>query len=77
MGVKLGLLTLTEERRLRVFANRVFRRIIGPKGDEVTGGCRKLHKEELHNMYSSPSIIRVVKSTRMKLAGHIARIGGK
>jgi hypothetical protein len=53
-----------EEHRLRVFENRLLRRIFGPKGDEVTGGWRKLHNEELHNLYSSPSIIRVIKSRR-------------
>jgi hypothetical protein len=53
-------LTLREEHRLRVFKNRVLRRIIGPKRDEVTGGWRKLHNEELHNLYPSPSIIRMI-----------------
>jgi hypothetical protein len=52
-----------------VFENRVLRRIFGPKRDEVTGGWRKLHNEELHNLYSSPSIIRMIKSRRMKLMG--------
>jgi hypothetical protein len=55
-------LTLREEHRLRVFENRVLRRIFGPKKDEVTGGWRKLHNEELHGLYSSPSIIRVIKA---------------
>jgi hypothetical protein len=50
------------------------RRIFGPKRDEVTGDCRKLHKEELHNLYSSPSIIRMIKSRRMRWAGHATRI---
>jgi hypothetical protein len=59
-------LTLREEHRLRVFENRVLRRIFGPKRDEVTGGWRKLHTEELHNVYSSPSIIRMIKSRRMR-----------
>ena len=54
-------LTLREERRLRVFENRVLRRIFGPKRDEVTGECRKLHNEELNNLYSSPNIVRVIK----------------
>jgi hypothetical protein len=62
-------LTLREEHRLRVFENRVLRRIFGPKRDEVTGGCRKLHNEELHGLYSSPSIIRVIKARRMRWAG--------
>jgi hypothetical protein len=69
-------LTLREERRLRVFENRVLRRIFGPKRDEVTGGWRELHNEELHNLYSSPSIIRIIKSRRMRWAGHVARMGG-
>jgi hypothetical protein len=68
-------LTLREEHRLRVFENRVFRRIFGPKRDEVTGGWRKLHNEELHNLYSSPSLIRMIKSRRMRWAGHVARKG--
>jgi hypothetical protein len=58
-----------------VFENRVLRRIFGPKRDEVTGGWRKLHNEELHNLYSSPTIIRVIKSRRMRWAGHVARMG--
>jgi hypothetical protein len=58
-----------------VFENRVLRRIFGPKRDEVTGGWRKLHNEELHNLYSSPSMIRIFKSRRMRWAGHVARIG--
>jgi hypothetical protein len=55
--------------------NRVLRRIFGPKGDEVTGEWRKLHNEELRNLYSLPSIIRIVKSRRMRWAGHVARMG--
>jgi hypothetical protein len=55
-----------EEHRLRVFENRVLRRIFGPKRDEVTGDWRKLHKEELHNLYSSLNTIRMIKSRRMK-----------
>jgi hypothetical protein len=58
-----------------VFENRVLRRIFGPKRDEVTGEWRKLHSEELHNLYSSPDIIRQVKSRRMRWAGHVARMG--
>jgi hypothetical protein len=64
--------TLREEHRLSVL-----RRKYGPKRDEVTGGWRKLHNEELHNLYSSPSIIRVIKSRRMRWAGHMARMGWK
>jgi hypothetical protein len=63
---------LREEHRLRVFENKVLRGIFGPKRDEVTGGWRKLHNEELHNLYSSPNIIRI-----MRWAGHIARMGEK
>jgi hypothetical protein len=55
-----------------VFENRVLRRILGPKKDEVTGEWRTLHKEELHDLYSSPSIIRIIKSRRMKCVGHVA-----
>jgi hypothetical protein len=58
-------LALREEHRLRVFVNRVLRRIFGPKRDEVTGGWRKLHNEELHGLYSSPSIARVIKARGM------------
>jgi hypothetical protein len=68
-------LTLREEHRLRVFENRVLRKIFGPKRDEVTGGWRKLHKEELHNLYCSPSIISRIKSRRMKWAGQVAGMG--
>jgi hypothetical protein len=57
------------------FENRVLRRIFGPKKHEVTGEWRKLHNEELHDFYSSPSIIRIMKSRRMRWAGHIVRIG--
>ena len=65
---------MREERRLRVFENRVLR-IFGPKRDEVTGEWRKLHNEELNDMYSSPTIVLVIKSRRMRWAGHVARIG--
>jgi hypothetical protein len=58
-----------------MFENRVLRRIFGPKRDEVTGEWRKLHNEELHNLYSSPYIIRQVKSRRMRWAEHVARMG--
>jgi hypothetical protein len=68
-------LTLREEHRLRVFENRVLRRIFGPKRDEVTGGWRELHNEKLHGLYSSPSIVRVIKARRMRWAGNVARIG--
>jgi hypothetical protein len=74
-GCETWSLTLREEHRLRVFENRVLRRISEPKRDEVTGEWRKLHKEELHNLYSSPDIIKQVKSRRMRWAGHVARMG--
>jgi len=64
-----------EEHRLRVFENRVLRRIFGPKRDEVTGEWRKLHNEEFNDLYCSPYIVRVIKSRRMRWAGHIARVG--
>jgi hypothetical protein len=60
---------------LRVFENRMLRKIFGPKRDEVIGGWRKLHNEELHNLYCSPSIIRIIESAKMRWAGHVARIG--
>jgi hypothetical protein len=60
---------------MRVFENRVLRRIFGPKRDDVTGDWRKLHNDELHNLYSSPNIIRIIKSRRSKLAGQLARMG--
>ena len=66
---------MREERRLRVFENRVLRKVFGPKRDEVTGEWRKLHNEELNDLYSLPNIVRVVKSRRMRWAGHVARMG--
>jgi hypothetical protein len=67
-------LTLREEQRLRVFENRVLRRIFGPKRDKVTGEWRSLHNEELNDLYS-PNIIQVIKSRRMRWAGHVALWG--
>jgi hypothetical protein len=64
-----------EEHRLRVFENRVLRGVFEPKRDEVTGEWRKLHNVVLHNLYSSPDIIRQIKSRRMRWAGHVARMG--
>jgi hypothetical protein len=66
---------LREERRLRVLENRVLRRISGPKRDEVTGEWRKLHNEELNELYCSPNIVRVIKLRRMRWAGHVVRMG--
>jgi hypothetical protein len=63
---------LREKRRLRVFENRVLRRMFGPERDEVTGVWRKLHNEELHDLYSSPNIVRVIKPRRLGWAGHVA-----
>jgi len=74
-GCETWSLTLREERKLRVFENRVLRGIFGPRRDEVTGEWRRLHNEELNDLYSSPNIVRVIKSRRMKWAGHVARMG--
>jgi hypothetical protein len=71
-GCETWSLTLREEHRLRVSEYRVLRRIFGLKRDEVTGGWRKLHNEEPRDWYSSPSVIRIIKSRRMKWAGHVA-----
>jgi hypothetical protein len=73
-GCETWSLTLREELRLRVFQSRVFRRIFGPKREE-DGSWRKLHNDELHNLYSSPNIVRVIKSRRMRWAGHVAFMG--
>jgi len=74
-GCETWSLTLREEHRLRVCENRVLRRIFGPRRDEVTGEWRKLHNEELNELYSSPIIVRVIKSRRMSWAGHVACMG--
>jgi hypothetical protein len=76
-GCETWSLTLREEHGLRVFENKVLRRIFGPKRDEETGGWRKLHNEELRVLYSSPGIITIFKPRRMRWAGHVARMGEK
>jgi hypothetical protein len=70
-GCETWSLTLREEHRLSI----LLRRIYEPKSDEMTGSCRKMHYEELHGLYSSPGIVRVIKARRMRWAGHVARIG--
>jgi hypothetical protein len=76
-GCETWSLTLREEHILRVFENWVLRRIFGQKRDKVTGEWRKLHNEELHDLYSSSSIIRIITSRRIRWAGHVARMGEK
>jgi hypothetical protein len=71
-GCETWSLTVKGEHKLRVFESRVLRRIFGPKRDGVMGGWSKLHNKELHNLYSSPSIIRIMKSRRMRWAAHVA-----
>ena len=68
-------LTLREERKLSVFENKVLRRIFGPRRDEVTGEWRRVHNEELNDLYCSPNIVRVIKSIRMRWTGHVVRMG--
>jgi len=74
-GCETWSLILREERRLRVFENRVLRRIFGPRRDEVTGEWRKLYNEELNDLYCSPNTIRIIKTRRIRRAGHVARMG--
>jgi hypothetical protein len=76
-GCEIWYFILREEHILRVFENGVLRRIFGPKRDEIIGSWRKMHNEELHNLYSSLNVIRMMKSKRMRWAGHIACIGEK
>ena len=74
-GCETWSLTLREERKLRVFENMVLRRIFGARRDEVMGEWRRLHNEELNDLYSSPNIVRVIKSRRMRWVWHVARMG--
>jgi hypothetical protein len=76
-GCETWALTLKEKHRLKVFENRVLRRIFGPKRDKVTGERRRLDNEEHNDLHSSPNIIRVIKSRRMRWAGHVARTGDR
>ena len=74
-GCETWSLILREESKLRMFENMVLRRIFGPRRDEVTGDWRRLHNEELNDLYCSPNIVRVIKLRRMRMAGHVARMG--
>ena len=74
-GCETWSLTLREERKLRMFENVVLRRIFGPRRDEVMREWRRLHNEELNDLYSALNIVRVIKSRRMRWAGHVARMG--
>ena len=74
-GCETWSLTLREERKLRVFENMVLRRIFGPRRDEVRGEWKRLHNEELNDLYSSPNIVQVIKLRRMSWAGHVAHMG--
>jgi hypothetical protein len=70
-------MTLNKDHRLRIFENSVLRRISGPKKNEITGGWRKLPNEELHNLHSLPNVITMIKSGKMRWAGHVACMGKK
>ena len=69
--------TLADEHKLHVFENKVLRKIYGPKRDEMTGEWRRLHNEELHGLYDSPDVVKIMKSRRLRWAGHVARMGEK
>ena len=73
-GCETWSLTLRKERRLRVFQNRMWGRIFGPERDEVTGDCRKIHNEELNDLYSSPNIVRMLNPRKMRWAGRVERM---
>ena len=73
-GCETWSLKLREERKLRVFENMVLRRIFGPRREKVTGECRRLHNEELNDLYSLPNIMRLIKSRRMRWVGHVAHM---
>jgi hypothetical protein len=75
VGVKLGSLIIRKQDRLGLFENRVLRRIFGPKREKVVGGWRRLHNEELHNLYTSPNIVNTITSRSMRWAGHVACTG--
>jgi hypothetical protein len=75
MGAETWILTLRVEHRLRVFKNRVLRRMFGPEREKVIGGWRRLHNEEFHNLYTSENIVRVIKSRSVRWAGHVACTG--
>ena len=74
-GCETWSLTLREERKLKVFENKVLRRIFGPRRDEVMGDWKRMHNDELNDLYSSPNIVRVIKWRRMRWAGNVARTG--
>jgi hypothetical protein len=76
-GCETRFLKLRDEHRLRIFENRTLRRIFGSKRDEVTGECRRLHNKKLYAVYSSPNIIRVIKSRRLRWVGNLARMGAR
>jgi hypothetical protein len=76
-GCETWSLTLREERKLRVFENSVLRRLLGPRGDEVTGEWRRLDNNDVYTLYSSPNIIPVIKTRRLRWAGYVAQMGAR